>query len=89
MAEQMNEFGGMLTVLDAAPSNEERQQSLDNCIDLLNKAFRSVWKTKAHFLTRIDHSFAKPLTEARHGRDQFCLPDRGAPGIKQRSNKES
>jgi hypothetical protein len=28
----------MLTVLDAAPSDEERQQSLDNCIDLLKGA---------------------------------------------------
>jgi hypothetical protein len=27
--------GCMLTVLDEAPSDEERQQSLDNCIDLL------------------------------------------------------
>jgi hypothetical protein len=25
----------MLTVLDEAPSDEERQQSLDNCIELL------------------------------------------------------
>jgi len=25
----------MLTVLDEAPSDEERQQSLDGCIDLL------------------------------------------------------
>jgi hypothetical protein len=28
-------IGYMLTVLDEAPSDEERQQSLDNCIDLL------------------------------------------------------
>jgi hypothetical protein len=27
--------GCMLTVLDEAPSEEERQQSLDGCIDLL------------------------------------------------------
>jgi hypothetical protein len=27
--------GYMLTILDEAPSDEERQQSLDNCIDLL------------------------------------------------------
>jgi hypothetical protein len=27
--------GCMLTVLDEAPSDEARQQSLDNCIDLL------------------------------------------------------
>jgi hypothetical protein len=27
--------GCMLAVLDEAPSDEERQQSLDNCIDLL------------------------------------------------------
>jgi hypothetical protein len=27
--------GCMRTVLDEAPSDEERQQSLDNCIDLL------------------------------------------------------
>jgi hypothetical protein len=27
--------GCMLTVLDEAPSDEERQQSLDGCIDLL------------------------------------------------------
>ena len=27
--------GCMLTVLDEAPSDEERQQSLDSCIDLL------------------------------------------------------
>jgi hypothetical protein len=27
--------GRMLTVLDEAPSDEERQQSLDSCIDLL------------------------------------------------------
>jgi hypothetical protein len=27
--------GCMLTVLDGAPSDEERQQSLDGCIDLL------------------------------------------------------
>jgi hypothetical protein len=27
--------GCMLTVFDEAPSDEERQQSLDNCIDLL------------------------------------------------------
>ena len=27
--------GCMLTVLDEAPSDVERQQSLDNCIDLL------------------------------------------------------
>jgi hypothetical protein len=27
--------GCILTVLDEAPSDEERQQSLDNCIDLL------------------------------------------------------
>jgi hypothetical protein len=27
--------GCMLTVLDEAPSDEERQQSPDNCIDLL------------------------------------------------------
>jgi hypothetical protein len=27
--------GYMLTVLDAAPSDEERQQSLDGCIDQL------------------------------------------------------
>jgi hypothetical protein len=27
--------GCMLTVLDEAPSDEDRQQSLDNCIDLL------------------------------------------------------
>jgi hypothetical protein len=27
--------GCMLTVLDEAPSDDERQQSLDNCIDLL------------------------------------------------------
>ena len=27
--------GYMLTVLDAAPSDEERQLSLDGCIDLL------------------------------------------------------
>ena len=27
--------GRMLAVLDEAPSDEERQQSLDNCIDLL------------------------------------------------------
>jgi hypothetical protein len=26
---------GMLIVLDEAPSDKERQQSLDNCIDLL------------------------------------------------------
>jgi hypothetical protein len=26
--------GGMLTVLDEAPSDKERQQSLDNCIEL-------------------------------------------------------
>jgi hypothetical protein len=29
--------GCMLTVLDEAPSHEERQQSLDNCIDLLKR----------------------------------------------------
>jgi len=33
--------GFMLTVLDAAPSDKERQQSLDDCIDLV-KVFRSV-----------------------------------------------
>jgi hypothetical protein len=27
--------GFMLTALDEAPNDEERQQSLDNCIDLL------------------------------------------------------
>ena len=27
--------GCMLTVLDEAPSDEDRQQSLDSCIDLL------------------------------------------------------
>jgi hypothetical protein len=27
--------GCMLTILDEAPSDEERQQSLDGCIDLL------------------------------------------------------
>jgi hypothetical protein len=27
--------GCMLAVLDGAPSDDERQQSLDNCIDLL------------------------------------------------------
>jgi hypothetical protein len=27
--------GRMLTVLDEAPSDEERQQSLDSCIDLV------------------------------------------------------
>ena len=27
--------GCMLSVLDEAPSDEDRQQSLDNCIDLL------------------------------------------------------
>jgi hypothetical protein len=27
----------MLTILDEAPSDEERQQSLDNCIDLLKR----------------------------------------------------
>jgi hypothetical protein len=27
--------GCTLTILDEAPSDEERQQSLDNCIDLL------------------------------------------------------
>ena len=27
--------GSMLAVLDEAPSDEERQQSLDSCIDLL------------------------------------------------------
>ena len=27
--------GCMLTVLDEAPSDEERQQSLDGCVDLL------------------------------------------------------
>ena len=27
--------GCMLTVLDEAPSDEERQQSLDNCVNLL------------------------------------------------------
>jgi hypothetical protein len=32
----------MLTVLDEAPSDEERQQSLDDCIDLLKRALRSV-----------------------------------------------
>jgi hypothetical protein len=30
--------GCMLTVLDEAPSDEERQQSLDGCIDLLKRA---------------------------------------------------
>jgi hypothetical protein len=35
----------MLTVLDEAPSDEERQQSLANCMDLL-KGFRSVSSTK-------------------------------------------
>ena len=30
--------GCMLTVLDEAPSDEERQQSLDRCIDLLRCA---------------------------------------------------
>jgi hypothetical protein len=30
--------GCLLTVLDQAPSDEERQQSLDNCIDLLKRA---------------------------------------------------
>jgi len=29
--------GCMLTVLDEAPSDEERQQSLDGCIDLLKR----------------------------------------------------
>jgi hypothetical protein len=29
--------GCVLTVLDEAPSNEERQQSLDGCIDLLRR----------------------------------------------------
>jgi hypothetical protein len=33
--------GCMLTVLDEAPSYEERQQSLDGCIDLL-KGVRSI-----------------------------------------------
>jgi hypothetical protein len=28
--------GCMLTVLDEAPSNDERQRSLDGCIDLLS-----------------------------------------------------
>jgi hypothetical protein len=37
--------GCMLTVLDEAPSDEERQQSLHNCIDLL-KGFQSVRRTK-------------------------------------------
>ena len=36
--------GCMLAVLDEAPSDEERQQSLDNCIDLL-KVFQSVRRT--------------------------------------------
>jgi hypothetical protein len=30
--------GCLFTVLDEAPSEEERQQSLDNCIDLLKRA---------------------------------------------------
>jgi hypothetical protein len=30
--------GCMLTVLDKAPSDEERQQSLNACIDLLKRA---------------------------------------------------
>jgi hypothetical protein len=30
--------GCMLTVLDEAPSDEDRQQSLDSCIDLLKRA---------------------------------------------------
>jgi hypothetical protein len=30
--------GCMLTVLDETPSDEERQQSLDGCIDLLRRA---------------------------------------------------
>jgi hypothetical protein len=30
--------GCMLTVLDGAPSDEERQQSLDGCIDALRRA---------------------------------------------------
>jgi hypothetical protein len=34
--------GCMLAVLDEAPSEEERQQSLDGCIDLLKRALRSV-----------------------------------------------
>jgi len=29
--------GRLLTVLDEAPSDEERQQSLDGCIDLLKR----------------------------------------------------
>jgi len=29
--------GCMLTVVDQAPSDEERQQSLDGCIDLLKR----------------------------------------------------
>jgi hypothetical protein len=29
--------GCLLTVLDQAPSDEERQQSLNNCIDLLKR----------------------------------------------------
>jgi len=34
--------GCMLTVLDEAPSDEERQQSLDGCIDLLKRGPGSV-----------------------------------------------
>jgi hypothetical protein len=35
--------GCMLTLLDEAPSDEERQQSLDKCIDLPKGAS---WRTK-------------------------------------------
>jgi hypothetical protein len=39
-------IGCMLTVLDEAPSDEERQQSLDRCIDLLKRDPVALRRTK-------------------------------------------
>jgi hypothetical protein len=43
----------MLTVLDKAPSDEERQQSLDACIDLLRCTKDRLWHDPAHVLVRV------------------------------------
>jgi hypothetical protein len=44
--------GCMLTVLDEAPSDEERQQSLDNCIDLLKACSGQFERLRTTCVTR-------------------------------------